>query len=616
MEIDTNTPQSTTEFMDEDPVNTFANSGSTEAQRREQDDLFAVALLIDELRHDDAQYRLNAIKNLTVIAQALGPERTRNELLPFLQECIDDEDEVLLVLAEELGNLAEYLGGHEYTYLLLVPLENIAAVEENSVREKAVASLCRLATILPSNDIATYFLPLLKRLSLGVWFTSRTSAVGLYAAVYSRVSPIVQAELRNMFSQLVRDDSPMVRRSAAKALKSFAVELSKEDLLGGGLELLQLLAQDSQDSVRLLAAEDIVAFGKIFDEDENQNLLLPIFHALAQDKSWRVRYMVASEYVLIAQAFGPSIVKEHFTESFLNFLSDPEGEVRTAAAGRITGYAQLIDKQVVIGRLLPCVKNLVADENQHSRAALAKEVSGLALIVGQEPTMEYLLPTFLQQLTDDFPDVRLNIISSLDEINKAIGVERLSQALLPAIHELSEDKQWRIRLAIIEHIPLLAKQFGPQFFEEKLLDLCMGWLRDKVFSIREAATANLQRLTHVFGAAWAQEAIIPKIQKMAVDDNYLHRMIVIFALTIMAEALPIDTVRDSVMPTVIEMSNDPIPNIRFNVAKSLETMIPLFKQNKATATLVSSLARPTLEKLSGDTDGDVRFFANRALETI
>lgn len=114
----------------------------------------------------------------------------------------------------------------------------------------------------------------------------------------------------------------------------------------------------------------------------------------------------------------------------------------------------------------------------------------------------------------------------------AIGIERLSQALLPAIHELSEDKQWRIRLAIIEHIPLLAKQFGAKFFEEKLLDLCMAWLRDKVFSIREAATTNLQRLTQVFGASWAQQAIIPRIQTMASDDNYLHRMTVIFALTV------------------------------------------------------------------------------------
>lgn len=172
--------------------------------------------------------------------------------------------------------------------------------------------------------------------------------------------------------------------------------------------------------------------------------------------------------------------------------------------------------------------------------------------------MEYLLPLFLQQLTDEFPDVRLNVISNLETINKgkeincsknrhrawhlipydfffwhvAIGIERVSQALLPAIVELSEDKQWRIRLAIIEYIPLLAKQFGSKFFEEKLLELCMSWLRDLVFSIREAATVNLMKLTEVFGAEWAKAAIIPEVMKMTTDENYLHRMTTIFALTV------------------------------------------------------------------------------------
>jgi len=54
--------------------------------------------------HSTEQLRLNSIKKLSTIALALGEERTRSELIPFLTETIYDEDEVLLALADQLGN--------------------------------------------------------------------------------------------------------------------------------------------------------------------------------------------------------------------------------------------------------------------------------------------------------------------------------------------------------------------------------------------------------------------------------------------------------------------------------------------------------------------------------
>jgi len=48
-----------------------------------------LALLADELKNEDIQLRLNAIRNLTTIAKAMGPERTRSELIPFLRGTFD-----------------------------------------------------------------------------------------------------------------------------------------------------------------------------------------------------------------------------------------------------------------------------------------------------------------------------------------------------------------------------------------------------------------------------------------------------------------------------------------------------------------------------------------------
>jgi serine/threonine-protein phosphatase 2A regulatory subunit A len=52
-------------------------------------------------------------------------------------ESVEDEDEVLTALSEELGKFVEYVGGPEYAHVLLSPLENLAAIEEPLVREKA-----------------------------------------------------------------------------------------------------------------------------------------------------------------------------------------------------------------------------------------------------------------------------------------------------------------------------------------------------------------------------------------------------------------------------------------------------------------------------------------------
>jgi serine/threonine-protein phosphatase 2A regulatory subunit A len=98
-------------------------------------DIYPIHLLMDELKSDDVHLRLQSIRKLSTIALALGPQRTRDELIVFLQDQLDDEDEVLLVLAEELGSFAQYVGGPEWAHVILGPLENLAAVEETLVRE-------------------------------------------------------------------------------------------------------------------------------------------------------------------------------------------------------------------------------------------------------------------------------------------------------------------------------------------------------------------------------------------------------------------------------------------------------------------------------------------------
>lgn len=73
--------------------------------------LYPIAIMIDELKCEDQKKRIASVRNLSTIATALGPERTRSELLPYILELMDDDDEVLVILAETLPSMLDYAGG-------------------------------------------------------------------------------------------------------------------------------------------------------------------------------------------------------------------------------------------------------------------------------------------------------------------------------------------------------------------------------------------------------------------------------------------------------------------------------------------------------------------------
>ena len=79
----------------------------------------------------------------------------------------------------------------------------------------------------------------------------------------------------------------------------------------------------------------------------------------------------------------------------------------------------------------------------------------------------------------------------------------------------------------------------------------------------------------------------------------------------MADVVGAQTIIEKILPVTLSLLNDPIPNIRFNVAKALERMIPSLKvANRQT---IEAHIKPALEKLATDMDQDVRYFAQRAL---
>lgn len=585
--------------------------------------LYPLALLMDELKHDDVANRVLAMKRLDTIAIALGPERARNELLPFLFEIAhDDEDEVFAVLAEQLDALfIPLIGGAQYATFLLPTLEFLAAIEEPVVRDKAIASLGSVADHLSLKQLTSEFLMVLNNLATADWFLLRVLCCGLFHSAVARVEPSTRKRLLMLFLNLVKDDAPMVRRAAGAALpgviQALEVLEKKERPLAPEMyalaegtsqadwalifQMLGALANDGQDSVKLYSTDVLIAilahFNSTKHDDSHNARLLEDFLKLANDESWRVRYSVAEKFAEVVQYFAPLELNGRVLTKFLALLKDQEAEVRKLVLKQIPAFAKLIEPSNVVSKMVPQVEELITDQNELVRAALALKIAGLAPILGEQATSEHLLSVFLEMLNDDFPEVRLNIILNLTTVSLVIGINLLLKALLPAITELAKDKQWRVRLAIIEYIPLLLEQLGLEFFNKVLVSLCMLWLWDLVYTIREAAVLNLKRLAQVFGDSWAKSEIVDKIVSNdiladykrenpelfegeglnienvnnLIMNNFIYRITCLFTLVALVDVVQDDKIiSEDIVGFLEHLAQDSVPNIRFNVAKGLK----------------------------------------------
>ena len=332
-------------------------------------------MLVEMLRGDDVNDRVAAIQKLTDVASVLGGDRTRAELLPFLAESVDDDDEVLIALAERLGFLVPYIGGNQHAHILLPLLEVlltagkflcsqmlayswnattdlIIVVEETTVREKAITSTYIVIEALTDEMFNDVYEKMIVRLATKEWFTARMSSCHLLANNFPRLDESRHESHTQLFASLCRDDAPMVRRVAAQNLgdmvKGIVEACGRKSILEDGLifsiilPLFGELANNDQDSVRLHIPSSCISFGSQFvpffneaSEKEKELIsnalnvdILPLLISVVNDSSWRVRWTAASHFTDAISTFSElDGAIDLLIPAYEKLLTDTESEV-------------------------------------------------------------------------------------------------------------------------------------------------------------------------------------------------------------------------------------------------------------------------------------------------
>ena len=507
-------------------------------------------VVVDDLASDEVSVRIDAVKQVQSIIPSLE-EPNMQELLNYLQNILEDEDEVLIALTDTLGSLLDaikvkpQLGTPAILSNIFKIVYGLLSAEETIVRDKCynVLNLTLEKLVQAQSALVPNILDQLNQLAnvliKGDWFTHRMGAcqtINLLMKTVGAVGVGNQNYINSIMplipqiTILCKDETPMVRRIICKFLSEILqstnkLQISTDELITDIL----LLAKDEQDSVRLLSVEAITTIAQI---NKINGLPLQTLKQLISDKSWRVRYCVAQQLVKLSDYTDATVLHEDLLPTLVNSLKDHEAEVRLPACEALPGICAKLEKDVILQQLVPIVKEMASDNSAHVRAALASHVVGLAPKLGKDETIDQLLPIFLKCLKDENSDVRLNLISKMDQVNNVIGIDLLSECLLPAIVELAEDKQWRVRHAMIVHIPLLSQQLGSEFFDEKLSDLVYNWLQDPVHNIRQMTCECVLQVMKGFGMEWALTNLFPKLMPLKKSEKYLYRLTFLNALTV------------------------------------------------------------------------------------
>ncbi|ESL06718.1 serine/threonine protein phosphatase 2A regulatory subunit [Trypanosoma rangeli SC58] len=531
----------------------------------------SVRSMINNLRSEDPEERLTSMRGIHLIASTLGSGRTRDELLPYLTDYLDENDEVLRVFANALGTMLQEVGGVDHVQSILLPLEVLSSLDEITVRDEAVTSLQTIGEQIFSEpgeaglQAQRDFVELVHRLGKATP-QCRSSASYLIATAYPHVTSAVKGQLMSLLVALCDDEEIMVRRAACISLGKHMVRV----LGSRSTELINAflaLARDPSDGVRLQVVEVAAALLKALPYDAHAGILSAV-KSLVADASWRVRYMVADRLGKLVGAMSLADVK-NIVPLFSSLAQDAEAEIRASAVFSMASVFAVCRNPSAKREILTAGCRLVNDENAHVRMCLASAVLRLVENVAKELWDTTIVSTCTQLLKDPEADVRLALVSGFSSMGNTPEAKELAPKLVPVVVALAEDPKWRIREVVISQVPFLITSLGKN--ANDVVDICVHHLVDRVATIRDAAVRSCCALVTENGTAWARAFLFPRLSALASVTNYLHRVALAHFYESLAGVPGLDrgTVLQHILPTLRTLAQDPVPNVRLNSAKAL-----------------------------------------------
>uniref|UniRef100_A0A671QRX5 Serine/threonine-protein phosphatase 4 regulatory subunit 1-like n=1 Tax=Sinocyclocheilus anshuiensis TaxID=1608454 RepID=A0A671QRX5_9TELE len=267
-----------------------------------------------------------------------------------------------------------------------------------------------------------------------------------------------------------------------------------------------------------------------------------------------------------------------------------------------------------------CLKDtyetLATDVQWKVRRTLAFSIHELAVILGDQLTAADLVPIF-NCFLKDLDEVRIGVLKHLYDFLKLLHADKRREYLyqLQEFMVTDNSRNWRFRYELAEQLILIIELYSHNDVYDYLRQIALNLCSDKVSEVRwisyKLVVEILQKLyaceAHDLGLNFINELIM----RFCHCSKWVGRQAFAFICQAIVEedCMPMDQFAQHLLPSLLSLSSDPVPNVRVLVAKALRQSVlekPYFKDP---GSAYSDELEEALSELRMDKDRDVRFFS-------
>jgi serine/threonine-protein phosphatase 2A regulatory subunit A len=567
-------------------------------------DQLTATTLLEDLQSTEIKTKKNAVQNLRGISLALGRERTRKELLPYLKSCIDEEeDEIIIELSKVLSNFIDCIGGKQYIKELFNLLEVILTIDEPFVRKETINTIKLIVNQIGKvNEIENDLMSMINNLYISEDINQKKSAMNLLMFLFKDLNKNNKNTAINYFDKFVVDNNISIRKELLNEIRDITLLLPIDYIK----KLINVILKDKNDSMRIDIISIIMSIRQHPNINEFIDVIYDLIPKLAEDTNWRVRLTVADKLNEILNF--PNIdnkFRQISTNIFAKLIEDTEPEIRNVCCLRLEEITQILKNENNFDKILQNLRKIEKDQKNFVRGALASNILKLSSLVGNKKTNDYIFPIFLTLIKDENLEIRMTLINNLSELNKVIEINNIIESVMPSIKEISANKSWRVRIQIMEIIPVLAKLFNQQLFMNHIFPICINSLTDNVFSIREAGCKLFVTIYKDVKNDEFEKKLLEKLNELCNSTSYLLRNTVLvyikFYIEKLSEKIYFDFFEKKLVGIVLLLSKDKIANIRISCGYIWNKIKDIkYKDSK-----INNEINLVIELLKKDADTDV-----------